>query len=362
MIRKLSAISFYMLDHHSASPTLSLANNSYILYANLVDTLYQRIMNCLHQTGYQGLKLSHALILLQLSDKGARISDIASSQAVSKQAIGQIATELEHLGFIQKLNDPNDKRAKRIMISSQGIVLVRKAASFLLQVEQQLAEEIGEQSFLVIRTHSKKLFKHLRLPFPNAGSYTQDLKQTPLISYASAISTHLQLQLLNFAQQNQHPILKRSVWQILYRIQQQASSINDLAIYSHISKQAVSQLANDLEKNAYICRIAHPNDKRSRLLVLSSQGIAMIKHLLTSLSAMEQQLCQYLSLHDFQQLQTALQCLSTTTLEPQGDNIVQEIQLALTNILRSSPEKDRWIKNDRLSAYALEALAQIHLP
>lgn len=341
--------------------TLSLTCNSYLNYTYLVDEIYQRIMDKLHQNAYQGLKLSHALILLQLSQQGARISDLAKSQAVSKQAIGQIANELEALGFIEKIADSEDKRAKRLQMSAKGIELVRKAAGFLQQIEQQIADEIGSQQLQIIELHSKTLFKTLHLSYPSAGAYAQNIKQAPLISHASAITTWLDLQFISAAKQHSHPVLKKSAWQILNRIHQQTISINDLASHSDISKQAVSQLASDLEKKSYIQRIEHPSDKRSKPLTLSKKGHKLIEHTLLSIELIESQLCTLLGESNLKQLQTALNHFTRATQKHGESNTHLLIQQALNDILNSSPEAGLWLQNNKLSPYALEALSRITL-
>lgn len=345
-------------DHLS---TLSLTNNIYLNYNLLVDEIYQRIMDKLHQNNYQGLKLSHALILLQLSAQGARISDIAKSQAVSKQAIGQIANELESLGFIEKTADANDKRAKCLQMSPRGIELVIKAAGFLQQVEQQLADEIGAEQLSIIKQHSKTLFKALHLSYPNARSYAQNIKQTPLISHASAITTWLDLQFIIAAKQYNHPVLKKSAWQILNHIHQQATSINDLANHSGISKQAVSQLASDLEKKGYIQRIDHPSDKRSKPLALSKKGQKLIKQTLLSISLVESKICAILGKNDLEQLRSVLNHFTCITQKHGASDTLAQIQQALNVILNNSIEAHLWLIDNKLSPYALDALSHISL-
>ncbi len=336
-----------------------LSQNICIHYSNLVDDIYQRLMNKAKASGYRGLKLSHALVLLQISEQGSRIIDIARNQAVSKQAIGQIANELEALELIQKKADHQDKRAKLLIITPQGIELIRLAASFLQQMDNELAEQVGFETFQQIQNLSYQLFKQLKLPYPQAGQYATDIALSPLIAHASAIATWLDVELKRRVGEHGHPPLKRSYWHILENITKHGASINDLAQLSGISKQAISQLAGDIEKEGYIKRKDNPLDKRSKQLILSKNGHLLVEHTLTAVQQIETQVEQLLGKSTFLTLKQALERYAASADGHNNSAIDSQVQQALQAILAKNPTNNLWLQNQQLSDYAIQALKQM---
>ena len=58
------------------------------------------------------------------------------------------------------------------------------------------------------------------------------------------------------------------------RISGSGATVNELADHLEITKQAASQMADDLVRKGYLERRPHPADARSKLLVLTPKGVA----------------------------------------------------------------------------------------
>src|SRR5215204_6031295 len=66
-------------------------------------------------------KPKHSAVFAQLGPEGARLSDLARGANMTPQAMGELVDELEDLGYVRREPDPNDRRAKRIMLTSLGL-------------------------------------------------------------------------------------------------------------------------------------------------------------------------------------------------------------------------------------------------
>ena len=96
-----------------------------------------------HELGHAGLRPAHARLLVFLDWGGSRISDIARAQDVSKNAVGQLVTEMEELGYVERVADPHDGRAKIVRYTQQGIDLVADAVAIGERLDTRLEEIIG---------------------------------------------------------------------------------------------------------------------------------------------------------------------------------------------------------------------------
>lgn len=119
----------------------------------LGETLRRRLMNKLIERGHPNLKMSFSAVLTHLAFAETRLVDIAEQAGMSKQAIGQIADEIETLGYIRRIPDPNDRRAKNLVFTAKGEHLIDQSIQALKEIEQELVKEIGTQEF--------EQFKHL---------------------------------------------------------------------------------------------------------------------------------------------------------------------------------------------------------
>lgn len=111
---------------------------------NVSDEYHIRLKQRLDNLGYEGLKLSFASILSRISFSGSRLVDIAEVNGMSKQAIGQLANEIEELGYIKRIPDPHDGRAKNLVFTELGQRLIQDSVEAVEEIEQEFAALIGE--------------------------------------------------------------------------------------------------------------------------------------------------------------------------------------------------------------------------
>lgn len=93
--------------------------------------------------GYDDLKPSHSALFSNLGPEGARLVDVAAKAGITKQSMAAIADELEVLGYIERLPDPSDGRARIIKLSKRGWDCVAKWDSMLDEIVDEYADSIG---------------------------------------------------------------------------------------------------------------------------------------------------------------------------------------------------------------------------
>jgi DNA-binding MarR family transcriptional regulator len=96
------------------------------------------------ERGYEGIQNAHASVIEHLPLEGARITGLAQRAGVTKQAMGQLVDELEELGFVERIPDASDNRAKIVRFTEMGLSFLNDAREIVAKIWWEYAELLGE--------------------------------------------------------------------------------------------------------------------------------------------------------------------------------------------------------------------------
>jgi DNA-binding MarR family transcriptional regulator len=92
-----------------------------------------------------GLRPLHALLLVPLLGGGRHASDLAETLGVSRQAVAQVVTRLERDGYLTRITDPGDARAKLVCLTPRGRAALRTMRATALAVEDEWRQRLGAE-------------------------------------------------------------------------------------------------------------------------------------------------------------------------------------------------------------------------
>ena len=101
--------------------------------------------------GRPRLRRSHTSLFPHIDLEGTRITDLADRLGVTKQAVSQLVDDLEELGVVERLPDPDDARARRVRFTARGRTGLLDGLAVLEAVEREYAAKIGERRMLQLR-------------------------------------------------------------------------------------------------------------------------------------------------------------------------------------------------------------------
>ncbi len=120
--------------------------------------LFERLaISNLRNLGFADLRLSHLVLIRDLPLTGRRTTEIAEASSMTKQAVGQLAIELERAGYVKRLTDPTDGRAKIVKYTNRGEGLVAIIPKVLRTTEGEIEAMIGRSAFRELRRGLLKL-------------------------------------------------------------------------------------------------------------------------------------------------------------------------------------------------------------
>lgn len=94
--------------------------------------------------GHPGLKAAHFQLAPHMDLAGSRITDVAARAGITKQAVGQLVDELEALGYVTRVVDPSDARARLVVLTDRGREAMFAGLAALGRVEARLRAELGD--------------------------------------------------------------------------------------------------------------------------------------------------------------------------------------------------------------------------
>lgn len=87
----------------------------------------------LAEHGYGDLRPMHLLVIERLVLSEVRATELAETIGLTKQATGQILDRMDELGYLRRVPDPSDGRAKVLELTDRG----RRAAQMLRSIADE---------------------------------------------------------------------------------------------------------------------------------------------------------------------------------------------------------------------------------
>jgi DNA-binding MarR family transcriptional regulator len=96
--------------------------------------------------GHDAIRSAHQPILEYIDhEQGSRITYLAKHANVSVQAMGELVDHLERHGYVERVGDPTDGRAKLVRLTALGFEVYALAVGLVREMEAGWAAALGER-------------------------------------------------------------------------------------------------------------------------------------------------------------------------------------------------------------------------
>ncbi len=120
----------------------------HLAYNLLSEGIFQGVL----AAGFPDLRPAHGNVLEALSlEDGLRLTELAKRAGMTAQSMGELVDDLEGKGYIERREDPADRRAKRIYLTAKGQANAAAGRTATLAVEEQLMHLLGEEQYEYVR-------------------------------------------------------------------------------------------------------------------------------------------------------------------------------------------------------------------
>jgi DNA-binding MarR family transcriptional regulator len=110
------------------------------------DALVVELSRRMRAAGFGDVRGAHGCVFGNIDpDGGMRLTELAELAGMTKQAVGEAVTDLEKLGYAERVPDPSDGRAKIIRLTKRGAAAQRAGFAFIAEIEREWIERFGQQ-------------------------------------------------------------------------------------------------------------------------------------------------------------------------------------------------------------------------
>lgn len=118
-----------------------------VLAARLLFGLQSELFRRSAEEGFGDLRPRHGAVMAHLDEGGLRQTDLTRLAGRNKQTIGVIIDELEKLGYVSRVPDPADRRAKLIVPTERGLRLMELSDRIVADIEHAYAAKVGREAY-----------------------------------------------------------------------------------------------------------------------------------------------------------------------------------------------------------------------
>ncbi|TCO55193.1 MarR family winged helix-turn-helix transcriptional regulator [Actinocrispum wychmicini] len=118
--------------------------------------LENRVFDALAKAGYD-ITVAQMKIVQRIGPDGTRLTDLAEQAQVTKQTAGFLVDQLEKAGWVERVPDPSDKRARLVRMSDRGKSAIPIADAAIAEIETEWEAHLGKQQMAQLRRILTKL-------------------------------------------------------------------------------------------------------------------------------------------------------------------------------------------------------------
>ena len=111
----------------------------------------------LAERGHPDIRPPHNNVFQFLDADGTRVSVLAERAAITKQSMAELVAHLERHGYVERVPDPSDRRAKLVRSTTRGSEVYEVAREVVAEMEADWTRRVGAQRMNELRATLEEL-------------------------------------------------------------------------------------------------------------------------------------------------------------------------------------------------------------
>ena len=110
-----------------------------------------QIFEALHASGHEDVTIAQARLLMGVDPDGTRLSVLADRAQVAKQTATALVDRLESAGYVERVRDPADGRARLVRMTARARAAIPAARAEEERIEKEWTEHLGVERMAQLR-------------------------------------------------------------------------------------------------------------------------------------------------------------------------------------------------------------------
>lgn len=105
----------------------------------------ERVSAALAAAGFDDITTAQGRVFAQVAEEGSRVTQLAARARVTKQTAGFLVEALERAGYVRRVPDPADARARLVRIAERGMAAIQVARRAEAEIEAEWISHVGKE-------------------------------------------------------------------------------------------------------------------------------------------------------------------------------------------------------------------------
>ncbi|HUQ60193.1 MarR family winged helix-turn-helix transcriptional regulator [Lentzea sp.] len=109
-----------------------------------------RVLAAVNAAGFD-VTQAQQRVLMRIGPEGTRLTALAEAAQVTKQTAGFLVDQLEKAGYVERVPDPADGRARLVRVTAKALDAVPVANAELARIEAEWERHLGKRRMARLR-------------------------------------------------------------------------------------------------------------------------------------------------------------------------------------------------------------------
>jgi DNA-binding MarR family transcriptional regulator len=110
-----------------------------------------RIFEALQEHGFDNATIAQSRLLMGIDPDGTRLSVLAERAQIAKQTATALVDKLERAGYVERVADPTDGRARLVRMTARAKSLIPYARAEEERIEEEWRAHLGTERMQQLR-------------------------------------------------------------------------------------------------------------------------------------------------------------------------------------------------------------------
>ncbi len=107
----------------------------------------RQVVAGLAAAGFGDVRPAHFTVFQHMPPDGMRLTALAEAALMTKQSMGYLVDDLEAHGYVERVLDSLDRRAKIVRLTARGQAVEQTVREVIRQMEAEWAARMGESDY-----------------------------------------------------------------------------------------------------------------------------------------------------------------------------------------------------------------------